>query len=194
MSYQFIEVSSQEQLEKVFKFRYDILDEKDETRVYLKDCKNGRETDEYDAYSVHFAAFDTAGEMIAYTRLVHHSPIGYPMTKFIGYDKEVWQFEPAFLGEFSRIFVAPSMRSIEKLKPLFNTLKLVGYAKMVDLNISYTLGALEKPFFRLLRILGFPYHRMGDLQPYFGSRYPCVLYTDELNKANLELFDESKVQ
>jgi N-acyl-L-homoserine lactone synthetase len=194
MSYQFIEVSSKEQLEKAFKFRYDILNEKDETRSYLKDCRDGRETDEYDAYSVHFAAFDTAGEMIAYTRLIHHSPIGYPMTNYIDYDHENWHFNPEKLGEFSRIFVSPKIRSIEKLKPLFNTLKIIGYIKMKDLNITYTFGALEKSFFRLLRMLDFPYVRIGDIQPYFGLRYPCILYTDELCASNSELFKECTVQ
>lgn len=194
MSYQFIEVSSKEQLDKVFAFRYAILDEKDETRAYLKNCKNGLETDEYDAYSVHFAAFDVAGEVIAYTRLVHHSPIGYPMTNFIDYDFKTWHFDPEKLGEFSRIFVSPKIRSIEMLKPLFNSLKIIGYTKMASLNIAYTFGALEKSFLRLLGILGFPYKRIGNLQPYFGQRYPCILYTDELRNANLELFKESAVQ
>jgi len=194
MSYQFIEVSSKEQLDKVFAFRYQILDEKDETRIYLKNCKNGRETDEYDAYSVHFAAFDIAGEIVACFRLIHHSPIGYPMTKYIHYDKEVWPFDPEFLGELSRIFVTPRLRSIPNLKPLFDTLKVVICGKMAELNISYTFGALEKPFFRLLRILHFPYHLIGDLQPYFGSRYPAILYTDELRSANSKLFKESTIQ
>jgi N-acyl-L-homoserine lactone synthetase len=187
-------VSSKEQLEKVFAFRYGVLDEKDETRAYLKDCKNGRETDEYDAYSVHFAAFDAVGEIIAYTRLVHHSPIGYPMTNFINYDKDIWHFDPEFLGEFSRTFVAPHMRSIQKLRVLFKPLKVIVYAKLIELNIKYTFAALEKPFFRLLRMIGFPYRPIGDIQPYFGSRYPCVIYTDEFFSANSELFDERKAQ
>jgi len=194
MSYQFIEVSSKEHLDKVFAFRYEVLNEKEETRVFLKDCKDGRETDEYDAYSVHFAAFDTAGEIVAYFRFIHHSSIGYPMTKYIQYDKEVWHFDPQFLGELSRIFVIPRLRSIPNLKPLFDSLKVVVFTKMEELDISYTFGALEKSFFRLLRILHFPYHRIGDLQPYFGSRYPAILYTDELRSANPELFNESTVQ
>lgn len=191
MSYQFIEVSSKEQLEKVFAFRYAILNEREDTRILLKDCKEERETDAYDAYAVHFAAFDENEQIIAYTRLIHHSPIGYPTTNHMKYDTDSWQFDPEFLGEFSRIFVAQSMRSIENLKLLFNTLKTIGYKKMISLNIAYTLGTLEKPFFRLLHILHFPYHRIGELQTHYGQRYPCILYTDELRTSNTELFDES---
>ena len=193
MSYQFIEVSSQEQLEKIFAFRYDILNEREETRVLLKDCESGCETDEYDAYSVHFAAFDEAGEVVACYRLIHHSPIGYPTTNHMSYDRDTWHFESEELGELSRIFVSPRIRGIQKLRPLFDTLKIITCEKMADLNISYTLGTLEKPFFRLLHILHFPYHRIGDIQTHFGQRYPCVLYTDELRNANPELFKESTV-
>jgi len=192
MSYQFIEVSSKEQLDKVFAFRYEIVCEKLGVNE-LDYCESGRETDEYDAYSVHFAAFDEAGEVAACTRLIHHSPIGYPTTNNMEYDTVTWNFDQDSLGEFSRIFVSPKLRSIEKLKPLFNSLKTIGNAKMVDLNISYTLGSLEKPFFRLLRILGFPYQRIGDLQSYVGLRYPCIMYTDELHSANPEMFKDTSV-
>ncbi|MGB5965224.1 MAG: GNAT family N-acyltransferase [Sulfurimonadaceae bacterium] len=189
MSYQFIEVTSEDLLEKVFAFRYGIVCEKLGVSE-LEGCEPNRETDEYDAYSEHFAAFDEVGEVIAYTRLIHHSPIGYPATNHLDYDTDTWHFDPEQLGEFSRIFVSPQMRSIQQLRPLFDTLKIVGYDKMIDLNIAYTLGALEKPFFRLLNILHFPYKRIGDLQSYVGQRYPSILYTNELRAANTELFGQ----
>jgi len=193
MSYQFIEVSSKEQLEKVFAFRYEIVCEKLGINE-LENCEPGRETDEYDEYSVQFAAFDEADEVVACIRLIHNSPIGYPMTNNMEYDTATWNFDPERLGEFSRIFVSPKIRSIQKLKPLFNSLKLITYSKVIELNIAYTLGALEKSFLRLLRILGFPYKRIGNLQTYVGKRYPCVIYTDELRAANSELFKERAAQ
>lgn len=194
MSYRFIEVTTEDQLEKVYAFRYAILDERDETRILLKHCKNGQEFDKYDDYSVHYAAFDEAGEVMAYTRLIHHSPIGYPTTNHMNYDMDTWQFDPEQLGEFSRIFVSPQLRSIQQLKPLFDTLKVVSHAKITEHNIAYTLGALERSFFRLLNMLHFPYKKIGDLQPYLGQRYPCILYTDETISTNPELFGESTTQ
>ncbi|MGB6019319.1 MAG: GNAT family N-acyltransferase [Sulfurimonadaceae bacterium] len=104
MSYQFIEVTSEDLLEKVFAFRYGIVCEKLGVSE-LEGCEPNRETDEYDAYSEHFAAFDEVGEVIAYTRLIHHSPIGYPATNHLDYDTDTWHFDPEQLGEFSRIFV-----------------------------------------------------------------------------------------
>ncbi len=193
MSYEFIEVSSKEQLEKVFAFRYEIVCEKLGV-TELENCQANQETDEYDAYSVHFAAFDDVEEeVLACVRLIHHSPVGYPTTNNMEYDTGTWSFEQEKLGEFSRIFVSPKLRSIEKLKPLFNSLKVIVFSKMVDLHISYTLGALEKPFFRLLKIFHFPYRRIGSLQNYVGQRYPCIMYTDELSTANPDIFKDSSV-
>jgi N-acyl-L-homoserine lactone synthetase len=194
MSYQFIEVTTEEQLEKVYAFRYQILNEKDETRVLLEHCKNGQETDKYDAYAEHFAAFNEEGEVMAYTRLIHHSPIGYPTTNHMNYDKDVWPFDPEQLAEFSRIFVSPEIRSIQELKPLFDTMKILSYPKIAELNIAYILGGLEKPFLRLLNMLRLPYKRIGELQPYLGQRYPCIMYTDETLAANPEIFGESAAQ
>ena len=105
MSYRFIEVTTEDQLEKVYAFRYTILDERDETRVVLKNCKNGQESDKYDAYSTHYAAFDEAGEVVACTRLIHHSPIGYPTTNHMNYDTNTWHFDQEQLGELSRVCV-----------------------------------------------------------------------------------------
>jgi len=189
MPYQFIEVSTEEQLEKVFAFRYQIVCEKLGVSK-LDYCEPNREIDEYDAYSEHFAAFDEAGEVVACTRLIHHSPIGYPMTNHMSYDTNIWHFDREQLGEFSRIFVSPQIRGTKELKPLFDSLKTIGYTMMKKLDITYTFGALEKPFFRLLNMLHFPYKRIGDLQPYIGQRYPSILYTDELRCANPELFSE----
>ena len=192
MSYQFIEVSSKEQLEKVFAFRYQIVCEKLGV-IELENCQANQEIDEYDPYSIHFAAFDEAEEVLACVRLIHHSPIGYPTTNNMEYDTVTWNFDSERLGEFSRIFVSPKLRSIEKLKPLFNSLKVIVSSKMEELHISYTYGALEKPFLRLLKILHFPYRRIGDIQTYVGQRYPCIMYTDELITANPEIFKDNSV-
>lgn len=191
MSYQFIEVTTQDQLEKVFAFRYAIVCEKLGVSD-LEGCEPNRETDEYDAYSEHYAAFDEEGEVIACTRLIHHSPIGYPTTNNMEYDSDMWQFEQEKLGEFSRIFVSPKIRSIKELQPLFNTMKVLVYPKVQELDIAYILGALEKPFLRLLNILRLPYKSIGDLQPYITPRYPCIMYTDETIAANPEFFTDTE--
>ncbi|MDA3946925.1 MAG: GNAT family N-acetyltransferase [Helicobacteraceae bacterium] len=191
MSYQFVEVTSEDQLEKVYAFRYDIVCEKLGV-TELEGCEPNRETDEYDAYSEHYAAFDENGEVIACTRLIHHSPIGYPTTNNMDYDRDNWHFDPEKLAEFSRIFVSPKIRSIKELQPLFNTMKSLVYPKVQELEISYILGALEKPFLRLLNILQLPYKPIGDLQSYITPRFPCIMYTNETIEVNPEIYGKSE--
>ena len=187
MSYQFIEVTSEEQLEKVYAFRYKILDEKDETRVLLEHCKNRKETDEYDIYSEHFAAFNEAGEVVAYTRLIHHSPLGYPTENNMKTNIDKLQLGAEKFAELSRIFISEHLRNRKDTRLLIEGLKIIGYNKMAALGIEYTYGALEKPFLRLLNMYNLPYQAIGEEQNYATPRYPCLLYTHDLEVANPEL-------
>ena len=186
MSYQFIEVTSEKELEKVFAFRYQIVCEKLGVSE-LDNCELGRETDEYDAYSEHFAAFDEHGEVVACTRLIHHSPIGYPTDNHMKTDIDKKQFDIDKFAELSRIFIASHMRNLKDTRSLIEGLKVIGYHKMAVLGIEYTYGALEKPFLRLLNMYKLPYKAIGEEQHYITPRYPCLLYTHELEAANPKL-------
>lgn len=186
MSYQFIEVTTEDQLEKVYAFRYEIVCEK--LGVFeLEGCEPNRETDEYDAYSEHFAAFDEDGEVIACTRLIHHCPIGYPTDNNMQTNIDKLQFEADKFAELSRIFIAKELRNRKDTKTLIEGLKIIGYMKMSALGIGYTYGALEKPFLRLLNMYNLPYQPIGEEQHYITPRYPCLLYTNDLEAKNPEL-------
>ncbi len=180
-------------LEKVYAFRYEILREKEATREIVAHITNGLENDDYDAFSIHFAACDKNEDVIACTRLIHHSPIGLPTLNNMKHSCLPQICDPKHLGEFSRIFVSPKLRGIKQLHPLFDSLKLIGYTTMKELDIQDTVGVLEPPFFRLLRMLGFPYTKIGELQSYFGLRYPARLNTRALYEANLELYRKNKI-
>lgn len=186
MPYQFVEVTTQEQLNKVYAFRYEIVCEKLGVSK-LDNCESGLETDEYDAYSEHFAAFDEAGNVTACTRLIHHSPIGYPTEKNMRIDIDTLQFETDKFAELSRIFIAKELRNRKDTKTLIEGLKVIGYMKMASLGIEYTYGALEKPFLRLLNMYRLPYQPIGEEQHYITPRYPCLLYTHDLESKNPEL-------
>ena len=61
---------------------------------------------------------------------------------------------------------------------------------MIELNIEYSYGALEKPFFRLLRILKMPYEIIGTEQIHGGRmRYPSILYTNKLLEENKDFYE-----
>ncbi|MEJ2500582.1 MAG: GNAT family N-acyltransferase [Campylobacterales bacterium] len=186
MATEFVEAVSEAHLDKVFAFRYMIVCERLGVDA-LDYCEPGRETDEYDDYAYHFAAFGDDGEVAACVRLIHHSPIGYPTANHMRFDIDPSAFEPHKVAELSRIFVHAEKRGIRETKRLFQGLKEVVYVKLVELNIEYIYGGLEKPFLKLLNILKYPYKPIGQEQDYVGRRYPCIMYTRDLEAANPDL-------
>jgi len=185
----FIEVKDKALLEKVFAFRFKVLDERDATRAAITDYASGLDRDKYDDYSDHFAAFDNSGEVIACVRLIHHSPIGYPAVNNMKTDIDLTRFDADKVAELSRIFIAKQLRNLRDTKALIEGLKAVGYAKMAALGIEYTYGGLEKAFLRLLNIYKLPYKAIGAEQEYLGWRYPCLMYTRELEEQNPQLLE-----
>lgn len=190
--FRFIEVTENDELEKVFAFRFQVVDEREETRAAIADYASGLERDSYDDYADHFAAFDENGEVAACVRLIHHSPIGYPAINHLKTDIDTSIFDPASVAELSRIFIAAPRRNLKETKTLIEGLKVLGYAKMKELGIEYTYGGLEKPFLRLLNIYGLPYKPIGPEQDYWGPRYPCLMHTSELVARNPQLQEKSE--
>ena len=187
MNFTFLEVKDNNMLEKVFEFRYKVISET--YQEYLKNStfKDGKEYDKYDAYSIHFAALDESGEVCATVRLIYNSPLGYPTENSMIFDNSM--FERDKLGELSRIFVDSKYRSVQTTKIIIQEVKKFMYLRMMQLDIEYTYGSLEKSFLRLLGIYKMCYHTIGEIQihEHVGSRYPCILYTKQLGLDNPEL-------
>jgi N-acyl-L-homoserine lactone synthetase len=187
MNFTFLEVKSNDMLEKVFEFRYKILLEIYPEYLQKSGFLNNKEYDEYDPYCVHFAALDGDGNICATVRLIHNSPLGYPTENSMIFDNSM--FERSKLGEMSRIFVDAKYRNIKTTKGIIHEVKKFMYTRMIRLGIDYTYGSLEESFLRLLRIYKMNYHTIGEKQKheYFGLRYPSILYTQELGSDNPEI-------
>jgi len=186
MATMFVEAVTQEQLAKVFAFRYKIVCEK-EWVSGLDICTPGYETDAYDDYAIQFAAFGDDGEVDACVRLIHHSPIGYPAANSMKLDIDSSRFDPDKVAELSRIYVSEKKRGMQETKRLFQGLKEIVYTKGIELGIEYTYGGLEKSFLKLLNMFNYPYKPIGEEQDYFGRRYPCIMYTRDLEAENPDL-------
>jgi N-acyl-L-homoserine lactone synthetase len=184
---QFVEVQDQELLEKIYRFRYFIACE--ELGVYKKeDYPDGIESDEYDAYAVHFAASDEKGEVASCVRLIHHSPVGYPTQNILDVDLSAFDLDPQDVGEISRIFIRPDCRNLKASREIFIRFKIMLCHKMKELGLKYTMGSLEYRFYRLLQRYKFPYEIIGESAVYAGrERFPVLLSTDRLREANREL-------
>lgn len=186
-NFTFLEVSDKKLLDKVYEFRYKILEEVYPEYLKTTGLKNEKEHDVYDPYAAHFAGLNKDGEVCATVRLIYNSPIGYPTENNAKFDNSMFKREK--LGEMSRIFVDKKYRNIKTTKVIIEAVKRYMYVKMMQEGIEYTYGHLEKSFIRLLKIYKMPYHSVGEEQehPEIGVRYPCILYTEELGKVNPEL-------
>ncbi len=193
--FRFFRVSENEPiLTRIYRFRCEILC--DELGYFKKeDYPDGLEIDPYDAYSIQYAALDSQGELAATVRLILKSPIGYPTENHMEIDDNIIkELDREKLGEISRIFIKKEYRTIKSSKYIMrNFIKMI-YEDMKLNGIEYTYGALEKSFFRLLRIYKMRYIVIGKLQEYGGLRYPCILYTRDLEADNPELIREWKAK
>jgi N-acyl-L-homoserine lactone synthetase len=189
LNFNFIEVTDKKLLEKVFEFRYKIFLEIYPKYLHNLNLKEKKEQDEYDLYSVHFAALDKNGEICATVRLIYNSPIGYPTQNYMKISNI--NFDKSKLGEMSRIFVDAKYRNIQTTRSIIDEVKKFMYIKMKQFGIEYTYGSLESNFLRLLKIYKMNYITIGQEQihKYFGLRYPCILYTKQLIIDNPELIE-----
>ncbi len=189
MNFRFLEVNDEKLLNKVFEFRYKVLEEVYPKYLQKVGIVEKMEHDKYDQYSAHFVALDAVGEVCATVRLIYHSPIGYPTENSAQFDNSM--FERDKLGEMSRIFVDKKYRNIKTTKVIIEAVKRYMYIKMMQEGVEYTYGYLEKSFLRLLKIYKMPYHPIGPIckDENIGLRYPCILYTKELGVENSQLIE-----
>lgn len=191
MKFTFLEVKNSDMLKKVFEFRYKVMSEIKEFQEYFlaTEFKNNQETDMYDKYSLHFVVLDESDNICANVRLIHNSELGYPTENQMLFNKDM--FERDKLGELSRIFIDSAYRNLHTTKNIIHNLNKLLYAKMVELNIEYTYGALEPGFIRLLKMCNMPYEVIGEeqVQGKMGLRFPCILYTKKLGSNNQEFIN-----
>lgn len=135
---------------------------------------DGRESDEYDAHAIHFAAATDRGEVVATLRLVLDSPLRFPLERFAPglLDDRAFGDRPR-TGEISRLIIAPRYRAAGTREPLilFGLFRHL-YEESWRLGLDFLIAAMEPKLGRLLRRLGFPFMPMGEPISYFGQVVP----------------------
>ena len=137
-------------------------------------CTDGRESDEYDPYAIHFAAATDRGEIVATLRLVLDSPLRFPLERHApGLLDDRPRGERACTGEISRLIIAPRYRCATIREPLilFGLFRHL-YEESWRLGLDYLVAAMEGKLARLLRRLGFPFAPLGEPISYFGEVTP----------------------
>jgi N-acyl-L-homoserine lactone synthetase len=186
MQYRFVHVTDDEILDKVHRFRYKIMHEE---LGWIGANANKKERDAYDEYCDQFAILNRAEEICCITRLIHHSPIGYPTERFLDLTQPEYQFERDKLSEMSRIFIDPKYRNMHETKIFISSIaKSLAYEKMKEHGIKYCYGMLEQRFLRLVNMFKIPYRPISGIeQDYDKMKYPSILHVKELETLNPQL-------
>ncbi len=188
----FFEVEDQNFLERIYRFRYEILCE--ELKFFdANRYKKKLEHDEYDDYSHHFVAIDEDFNIVATVRLIHHSPIGYPtlhhLKLYPGVEELLTKLKYDRLCEISRVFIDKKYRNFSDTKTIikhFMTEQI--YLKAKDHGLEYGFAAIEKRFWLLLKKFNINFELIGKQQEGYGSpRYPAILPIYRFEKDNKEM-------
>jgi N-acyl-L-homoserine lactone synthetase len=140
--------------------------------VDVRACPHGQELDEYDAYAVHLAAVDPAGEVVGTLRLISGSPLGLPLERHLE-PSTVRAVDQPRVGEVSRFIVERRYCSVtpggrDVLAVLFSAL----YQESERLGLTGLIAAMEPALARLLRWFGLHFAPLGPAIEYLGQVVP----------------------
>lgn len=176
-------------------------------------CSNGRESDEHDINSAHFAALNRSVELAGYVRLVLPDAIEtFPFHNHCVSLFEGVALPPAPLSaEISRLMVRkdyrrrhgeqpPSGASTDTAEPTYDhelrnpspqillTLYREMYAYSLHNGIRYWYAAMERSLARILTRMNFGFQQIGPATDYYGPVAPYVadlrVFEDQLDQRN----------
>jgi len=200
---------SPELLDQIFRLRYEIYVE--ECKFIHKDtCPEGKETDKFDPYSIHFAALDQNENLVGALRLVVDSPFGFPLEEKADYSLplEKHNFFRNNIAEISRLVISKKYRCglwsknrktfvrkhfrdglkefKSKISPILFGLYDVGYRVCKERDITYWIAAMEHSLLRLVKENGFIFYSLGEPIEYYGKVLPCISLLEEI-EGNLQI-------
>jgi N-acyl amino acid synthase of PEP-CTERM/exosortase system len=186
--------------------------------VYCLECKyldasrypSERETDEFDPYSVHFAATNERHEMVATLRLVRDSSLGFPLERHAEHLSTDYRKLPRDkTAEISRLILAKSYRrrandglygqelgdpqkdaeaqAEAKYRRSQYPLILFGlfkemYVESVNMGLEYWVAAMETGLQRMLSKFGLGLHQVGEPMSYYGAVIPYYASIKQLEQ------------
>lgn len=176
------------------------------------DYPAGTETDAYDGFSTHFAAFDRAGQIAGAVRLVHGGEApGYPYQSHCPVYEGVALPPESETREISRLVVSKLYRRRQEDNflginerdvpppPEFadkrgkHPIIVLGmyramYAYSRRQGVRYWYAAMERSLARLLNRYGFEFNQIGPEVDYYG---PVAVYLADLRRLEARVSSES---
>jgi len=145
---------------------------------------DGRETDEFDEYSVHLGVVDSSGVLAATARLVKANRRGFPMFRHCAFFPEVQTLDsPQVVPvEVSRVAISRDYpRARRRTEPFFTLVKaMVQGARRA--GATHLMGATDAALHRWLVHFGLPYRISGPAVDYYGPVAPCIMSLQELDE------------
>ncbi len=146
--YRFRRAENELDREAVFSLRHRVFGE--EGFIDPGDFRNGLFRDDFDEVSSQFMVFDASGELVATTRLVLPSDLGFPTER-------LFEFEPADvprqrLGEYGRLAIARDHRGGGRT-PMLGLLKCV-FECMLEYQITHVFAFMPPKLAGSYALLG----------------------------------------
>ncbi|NPA29271.1 MAG: GNAT family N-acetyltransferase [Epsilonproteobacteria bacterium] len=178
--YRIAEPKSEEEMAGVLRLRCSVVCDEDGFKE-RESFPDGLEKDRYDDYSDYLAIFDDSDSAAACIRIVHHSPVGYPMEEIFGPVIERLPHPKEACGEVSRFFIRQDCRNLAFTHLFFEAVKEWYCQKSVQIGVYWTVSAVEETFLKLLNRHGYPFRKFGEGKRYAGKiRFPALLSQKEL--------------
>ncbi|MDY0360347.1 MAG: PEP-CTERM/exosortase system-associated acyltransferase [Desulforegulaceae bacterium] len=210
--YRFLCIDDDEELmEKAYKLRYSVYC-KEVKYLNPDDYDDSMEIDEFDKYSIHFAALNENNEVLGTLRLVLNSDLGFPLEHHCReYDKTKIDFSRNNLAEISRLAVDKSFRrrkddgmfgvesydgdannevSKEIREKRKRPIIVVGLYKMMYMEskrrgITHWYAAMEEKLNKALNHFSFKFEAIGPVQDYSG---PVIPFLGNIQEIEEEVF------
>ncbi len=219
ISFRFLKVDSPELLKKVFHLRY---------QVYCHECKflnpddypDEWEIDQYDPYSIHFAAIDQDDTVVGTIRLIKNcAPVPFPIEVHCKPIIENNGLIRDKIAEISRLVVSKEFRRRKddnitgmesylscKDRSVGNILELKDYRRkrpeiVLGLykamyheskrqNLTYWFAAMEKKLWEVLNRIGIQFRQIGEEIDYYGPVIPYFESISELERHTYQVNPE----
>jgi N-acyl amino acid synthase of PEP-CTERM/exosortase system len=209
-----IDFSDKETMEQIYRLRFD---------VYCRECSfiketdypDERETDQYDAQSIHFGAFNSYGEIIGTLRMIKPAPLALPIQS---YCPDITLQKDVSSVEISRLIISRKLRRrandkmyyepevedrvirnaqnqefIRRARPMAFGLYREMYRESKAQGIVHWYTLMEKALWLLLSLHGFKFHCIGKEVDFYGPVAPylgdAVEIEHEVRKKYPQFFD-----
>lgn len=184
-------------LEEIRSLRYQVYC--NERRIFPKTGhRNHRESDQFDAHSIHFYAHDRLYSNIMGTmRLVRHSPLGFPIEKYYKIQTDIISPEQKRNSvEISRLAISKE-RVRQALKShtdrpnnyrsiIINGLFRIALEHSKLEGVTHLIAAMEPALARLLRTYHIEFKQIGPIMDYFGPVAPFIAKTSNIEQSLIQ--------